>query len=450
MSFSHTEDGYDAVLDYVQEWMLPQTWNHIQEVIFKRCWEGETYQAIGDETGYDDNYVRAIGAQLWRDLSAFTGQKVTKHNFRVVLRQQLANADAKLRKPLSRSPLDRLPHTETIELPQGQVPLGASLYVERPPIESECYGGILQPGALIRIKAAKQMGKTSLMARIVEHGRQRSYRTVTLNLELASSEILADVDRFFRWFCVMVGRELGLENQLEASWDDILGSSYNCTAYFREYLLAKQTQPVVLALDNVDVVFNYPVLARDFFGVLRAWYEGARYGSEESEIWQLLRLVVVYSTEVYIPLNVHQSPFNVGLAVTLPPFNEAQIGELVAKYGLNWSPQQVSKLMTWVGGNPYLVQLTLHCGQSLELDDILIQGTGSMGIYRQHLQQRFWLLQRYPELQGALNPVMQATEPVKMDLATLFKLEGMGLVRLEQGRAVASCELYREYFGTLS
>ncbi|MCF2151540.1 AAA-like domain-containing protein [Desmonostoc muscorum LEGE 12446] len=35
------------------------------------------------------------------------------------------------------------------------------IYVERPPIESLCYETLLQPGALLRIKASGLMGKTS-------------------------------------------------------------------------------------------------------------------------------------------------------------------------------------------------------------------------------------------------------------------------------------------------
>jgi hypothetical protein len=53
------------------------------------------------------------------------------------------------------------------ELPSGQVRLASAFYVERVPYEAQCYKEILQPGALIRIKAPRQMGKTSLMARIL-------------------------------------------------------------------------------------------------------------------------------------------------------------------------------------------------------------------------------------------------------------------------------------------
>jgi transcriptional regulator with XRE-family HTH domain len=195
---------------------------------------------------------------------------------------------------------------------KGQVPLDSPFYVERPRIEWLCYETILQPGALIRIKAPKQMGKTSVMARILQYARMEGFRTVPLSFQLADSAIFTDLNRFLQWFCAVVTRCLGLPNRVIEYWDEIFGSNYNCTDYFENYLLAEIESPIVLALDEVDVVFNYPEIATDFFGLLRAWYEKAKYGNSGSDVWEKLRLVVVHSTEVYIPLNINQSPFNVG------------------------------------------------------------------------------------------------------------------------------------------
>ena len=47
------------------------------------------------------------------------------------------------------------------ELPNGQVRLASTFYVERVPYEAQCYREICHPGALIRIKTPRQMGKTS-------------------------------------------------------------------------------------------------------------------------------------------------------------------------------------------------------------------------------------------------------------------------------------------------
>src|SRR5207237_2944293 len=84
---------------------------------------------------------------------------------------------------------------------KGQVPLNSPLYIERFPLEQVCYETILQPGALIRIKAPKQMGKTSLMARILQQARAQDLKTVTLSFQLADTTVFTDLNRFLQWFC---------------------------------------------------------------------------------------------------------------------------------------------------------------------------------------------------------------------------------------------------------
>ena len=78
---------------------------------------------------------------------------------------------------------------------------------------------------------------------------------------------------------------------------------------------------------------------------------GARHEeSQERAIWKKLRLLVVYSTEVYIPMNINQSPFNVGLPVDLPEFNQQQVKDLPGGHNFNWLELDVEKLIAIVGG----------------------------------------------------------------------------------------------------
>jgi class 3 adenylate cyclase len=331
---------------------------------------------------------------------------------------------------------------------KGQVPLDSAFYVERPPIEQLGYESILQPGALIRIKAPKQMGKTSLMARLLASARAKGYKSVTLSFQLADAKVFSDLSRFLQWFCAIITRSLGLPNQLAEYWDDIFGSNYNCTDYFENYLLATIDTPVVLALDEVDVVFNYPEIATDFFGLLRAWYEKAKYGDDSSDVWQKLRLVVVHSTEVYIPLNINQSPFNVGLSLELPEFTTKQVQDLAHRYELNWTPQQVEQLMALIGGNPYLVQRALHhisC-EDIAIEELLETAVAEDGIYSDYLRRQLWNLKQYPELVSALSRVVMSQSSVELEPVQAFQLQSMGLVRGQNQRLMPSCALYRQYF----
>ncbi|MDZ7958925.1 MAG: AAA-like domain-containing protein [Aulosira sp. DedQUE10] len=331
--------------------------------------------------------------------------------------------------------------------PGGSVFLKSVLYVERPPIEWDCYQEILQPGALIRIKAPRQMGKTSLMARIIECAREQGYQAMSLSLQRADSVLFTNLEQFLRWFCEQVGRRLKRLNQLEAYWSGS-GIKDRCNTYFEECLLEEIDSPLVLGLDEVDLLFPHREVADDFFGLLRSWYESARYGDFSSERWEKLRLVIVHSTEVYVPLNRNQSPFNVGKNVELPEFNSVQVQDLVRRYGLELREIQIEKLMALVGGHPYLVQKTLYHlrRQDVSLEQLAQTAPTDAGIYAGHLRQHLWTLKEYPPLARAFLKVLIKNQSVELDAEAAFKLESMGLVKRHGNEWIPRCDLYRSYF----
>ena len=328
--------------------------------------------------------------------------------------------------------------------PEGQLPLNSTLYIDRPSAEWNCYKEIEQPGALIRIKAPRRMGKTSLMSRVLDQARQKGSQTVSLSFQLAERELLTDLTRFLQWFCVSIGRGLAMPNQLEEYWDDMFGSKMSCKIYFEQYLLANQSQPIVLGLDDVDRLFQYPNLADEFFGLLRTWHEE----SKNRDIWKRLRLIVAHSTEVYIPLNVNKSPFNVGLPVVLAPFNTEQVETLAQRYQLKLGAAEIKQLTDLSSGHPHLIQLALYAMRAHEmaLPQILQNATSATGIYGDHLQRQYWLLEKDSVLRDAFIQVLQATEPVVLELPLAFRLESMGLVQIHNNQVIPHCTLYAQYF----
>ncbi len=331
------------------------------------------------------------------------------------------------------------------EFPEGQVPLDSIFYVEQPWIESECYRAILQPGALLRIKAPRRMGKTSLMARVLHQATKLGYRSVPLSFQLAERGVFQDLDKFLQWFCASVGLGLQLPNRVEEYWDDLFGNKISCKMYFESYLLAQTEQPLVLGLDDVDRLFQYPELADEFFGLLRTWHEEAK----NRDIWKRLRLVVLHSTEVYIPLSVNKSPFNVGIPIEISPFTSEQVLDLARRHGLDWLEQQAEQLMVLLGGNAYLVRVALYhiWRQEVTLEQLLHKSfTSAREIYGEHLRQQSLHLKQYPELVKAFEKVITISKPVELDLVQAFKLQSMGLVHLQGNHATASCQLYAHYF----
>lgn len=330
------------------------------------------------------------------------------------------------------------------ELPGGQVDLASLYYVERPPTEVNCYETVLQPGALIRIKAPRQMGKTSLMSRILRHGHVHQCLTVPLSFQLADAAIFSNLDKFLRWFCASVGRRLRLPNKLADSWDEIYGVKDNCTAYFEEYLLPEISAPLVLGLDEVDMVFEHPNIAADFMGLLRAWHESAK----TNKLWKKLRLVVVHSTEVYIPMNINQSPFNVGLPIELPEFTPDQVMDLAQRHGLDWGEADVARLMAMLGGHPYLVRVALYqvARQETTLDALLAVAPTESGPYGDHLRRHWWNLEQRGEMAEVTKRVMASASPIRLKPVQAFQLHSLGIVHLQGNEVTPRCNLYQRYF----
>lgn len=357
----------------------------------------------------------------------------------------------------------------SLEFPSGPVPLNSGFYINRSPVEELAYQELGKPGSLIRIKAPKQMGKTSLVLRLLDYAHHISYRTVYLDLLKADETVFDSLDKFLRWFCANISLQLRLKPILDDYWDEDIGSKVSCTLYLQGYLLEKIDSPLVLALNEVNRIFEYPKIAQEFLALLRSWYEEAK----QIEIFQKLRLVVVHSTEVYITLNIHQSPFNIGLPIKLPEFSLEQIQDLAKRYGLDWTEDAPArKLMAMVGGHPQLVQLALYHlmnspqpliskgeafasptaldkkESSENLEQLLAEAPTITGIYSEHLRELLVILQEYPELTTALKNAIATQDSVQLDPIAAYKLESLGLVKLDGDRCTLACDLYRLYLSS--
>ena len=325
----------------------------------------------------------------------------------------------------------------------GQVPLNSPFYVERPPIEANCYTAIVKPGALIRIKAPRQMGKTSLMSRILAQGEKQGYQTGFINLW--SRELFKNLDSFLESFCANVSLELGIEEKIDQYWKPQRYSSQtNCTNYFQSYLLKELQQPVILGLDEVDRIFQYSEIADEFFTMLRSWHEKGK----NNETWQKLRLVISHSQEVYISLDVNKSPFNVGLPIDLNKFSLAQVQDLVKRHGLQWSDTEINQLMGMIDGHPYLVRTALYhiATNDLTLKQFLAIAPTEEGLYEDHLYRHLLILEENKQLKSAMLKLVNSDDAVTLEPIYAFKLKSMGLAESKGNKVIPLCNLYRIYF----
>jgi AAA-like domain/CHAT domain len=424
--------------------------NYAESVALQGIWQHQSYNQIAEQTSYSPGYLTNVVAPgLYQKLSELIGKRVTKKNCRSLLEYYVtAETSPKINQPKQLPTNLVSPTKQEVSpfYPSGSVPLDSPYYIPYPALETQVYQEITNPGALIRIKAPQEMGKTSLLLRILGYANQIGYHTVSLNLqEQVDQSILSDLNRFLRWLCANISRQLQLEPRLDDYWDDDIGCKVSCSLYLRNYVLAQLDSPLVLALDEVNQIFEYPQVAKEFLPLLRSWYEEGK----RRPIGQKLRLIVVHSTEVYVPLQLHQSPFNVGLPIQLTCFSHEQVQQLAQCYGLGWeNGEEARLLMDMVGGHPALVHLALYYLSRKEqtLTELLQNAPTPTGIYYHHLQRHWKTLQGNAELASAVDMVMNVTESVQLDSVVAYKLSSMGLIKLDKNQATPSCRLYRQYF----
>ena len=426
----------EEALAIVDRIIQPKRLNSVQEMIFRECWRGKTYQEIAQSSNYDTNYLRGVGSRLWQFLSENCQEKVTKNNIQAILRQKKTQNNYR-----------QLHNKVILELPNGSVPINSYFYVERPPVEDDCYYEITQPGAFLQIKAPKNMGKTSLLDRILAV-KSSQYYVVKLNLQQVDKEILCNLKKLLRWLGANLCSQLAITNLVDDYWQEDLGVKVSFTAYLQDHILEQLDKPLILALDRLQSVFNYTEIAQEFFPLLRFWHEEAK----NSSVWQKLRLIVTQSTENYVPLNFSESPFNVGLSIILPEFTQEQMLDLAKRHQLNnensLDKDDLQNLRDLIGGHPYLTRLTFYnlVKYDLTLAKLIEEAATETSIYINILRDYLSTLYENASLAKAFKKVILSDRPIQLESIVAYQLESLGLISIQKNDVVPSCRLYRLYF----
>lgn len=437
----------ETALNFVQQKIFTKFGRYLNDLevnIFTESWvKNLTYKQIAQKYGYTTEYLNNdVGFKLWKKLSEAFEIRICRSNFKEMIRLKMVESRSQVTDPDQR--LEEAA-AELFPFPEGSEPLNSPFYIERDGIEVLCKHTIAKPGSLIRIKASKLMGKSSLINWIIGCELSQNYKTVRLDLDSLDRQFLQNIDQLLRWLCSMICRQLKIASCLDKYWHpELLGNNVNCTCYFEDYLLPTIDAPLVLVLDNVDLVFPYPEVIEGFFGMLRHWHEKGK----TAPVWQQVRLVIAHSTEVYIPLDINHSPFNVGEPVELKDFDPKQILNLAQRHRLTWGQLQIEQLVNLIGGHPYLVRLALYQIGSgkVTLEQFLAQASTEAGIYTALLRRYLGILKGDQPLALAYQHVVSTPQPVALDSMHIFRLHSLGLIHSHNNEVQPRCDLYRQYF----
>jgi DNA-binding SARP family transcriptional activator len=361
------------------------------------------------------------------------------------------NLIAQLRKqaalmPRKHAPASPSPPHEPVPLEPvgGVVPIVSAFYIERP-ADAELEFALLRGDMIVLITGARQMGKTSLLARALHQMRKPDARVVLIDLQMLNEDQFASPDTFLFALATAIALQLDLEPPNVGSWNPEAGANINLDAFLRRKVLAAFPEPFVLALDEVDRLFACP-FGSEIFGLFRSWYN--RRGLDPEGPWSRLTLVMAYATEARLFItNLNQSPFNVGTRVDLEDFTLEELSELNRRHGAPLREAcDLHRFHRLIGGQPYLARRGLEAllRRGIDLANLETHAASDAGPFGDHLRRLLAALSRDHDLTEVVRGMLRGAPCTDAD--RFYRLRSAGVVT---GRAAAEarlrCELYAAY-----
>lgn len=303
--------------------------NDLEIQVLRKVWGGEKYADIAESLGYDANYIKDLGAKIWKQLSQGLDERVTKSNVQSVLRRHRSIAEQS---------------TDQNQLSSAGLPV--SLMQDRgETIDTSSFSGRQQSLALltswcqdpscrfVTLVGPPGRGKTILAARLVEevmpHFESVIWRSLKTPLPL--SKLLQDLLQIFQIL-------LPAESQIEILIDALI----KALAHHR----------CLLVLDHAEALIEPGSMAGDF----RPGYEDYR---------NLCQLLSSTRHQSCILVVCREQPKAWGLSEgeamrshVLPQLSATETQEILqAKGKLQGEPNDWETLTQQYSGNPLALQI---------------------------------------------------------------------------------------------
>jgi hypothetical protein len=156
----------------------------------------------------------------------------------------------------------------------------------------------------------------------------------------------------------LIAYQIELPSRSNQNWIELLSPGSNFERFLRREVLANDDSYFVLALDEVDRLFNHDY-ASEIFGLFRSWHN--LRALDPNGPWSRLTIAIAYATEPHLFISdLNQSPFNVGTRLALEDFTHEHLTMLNECYGGLLVDDEIRRLHHLVGGHPYLAQRGLY------------------------------------------------------------------------------------------
>ena len=337
-------------------------------------------------------------------------------------------------------PTQRQPERELIFI-NDALPVDSPYYMECRLIDEKCLSAIQESASFIRIKGSRKTGKTSLLYRIIEKGVSEEYSIIFIDFGGVEYEIINNFKNLCLWLCQQVADQLEQEDITNNYFPDLPSNMRATTRYFSEQVLTLE-QPILLAIDNFDKVFENPDIAKDLCNMLASWHRQSRVPTPLGKRWAKLRIVLAHATDVYLDWDINHSPLQgIGYVPDLLDWDSQQIKQFANIYGVDLTPQHIQQLIDLIGGHPYLVRLAveyLYNNPGSNIETLLQIASTSASPFNDYLIPILLYLRKYSQYANAFRQILEMNEIQVDDQFELdkieFKLQSLDLIRIDQNQ----------------
>ncbi len=250
-------------LEEIQSLLLNPSDSSAQKIIEKV--KQKLAVALKDDTA-PVCYQKAVEEKLFEQMCLYFAKEIKdKPNVRHIFdSQMLAQIDFRLQKiedilcppkpetlaeqdaGLSDSDRNSVPEN-LLEMVGGAIPLDSKFYVERP-VDADFQAAILRRDSIVLLKGARQVGKTSLLARGMQKARDAGVQVILTDFQKFIDVQLQSLESFFFAVGEIIADQLDIDVCPQDRWKPNRAPNTNFERYFRREILGTTQKPILWAM----------------------------------------------------------------------------------------------------------------------------------------------------------------------------------------------------------
>jgi hypothetical protein len=241
----------------------------------------------------------------------------------------------------------------------GSLPMDAPTYVVRT-ADRHLYKAF-QRGEFCYVLNPRQMGKSSLMVRMINHLQHEGVSCAPIDMTRIGSETVTP-EQWYKGIASELVRRFNLRGKINFKtwWQEQadLSPVQRLSEFIESVLLVEVGTPstqLVIFIDEIDSILGLSFPVNDFFALIRSCYNQRSL----NPAYQRLTFVLLgVATPSELITNTQITPFNIGQSIQLEGFKEHEAQPLLQGLAEKVSnPQTILKtVLAWTNGQPFLTQ----------------------------------------------------------------------------------------------